>query len=88
MQEHPQYLFLNDATSEDAAAEYAIVKGRRGAASHVQIESVTFSWCDEGRALQYVREALAGAYDQAEFVAPVTCRLETPEQHGRCHHCA
>jgi hypothetical protein len=42
---HPDYLFLNDATSENGAGEYAVVKGGMEG-PHVQVESVTFSWCE------------------------------------------
>ena len=41
---HENYLFLNDATHEDGAGEYAAVR-RLGPDHYVQIESITFSWC-------------------------------------------
>lgn len=84
---HSEYLFLNDATSEDGAGEFAVVKAGIGAAEHRQIESITFSWCDHTTALRYIEEALAGAMDGNDFARPVTPRLETPEQH-RCGYCA
>jgi hypothetical protein len=84
---HPEYLFLNDATHEDGAAEYSIVR-RIGSAEYVQIESITFSWCSWQEALRYVQQALAGDMDGNDFARPVTVHLEAPEQHGRCHHCA
>lgn len=82
------YLFLNDSTSPDGAQEYAVVKrlGRRGRLD--QIESITFSWCDVAGALRYIREALAGHYDRHDFRREVAPVLQTPEQHGRCAHCA
>jgi len=82
------YLFLNDATSADGAQEYAVLKRDGGNGSPVQIESITFGWCDETLALTYIRETLAGEYDRSRFVREVEARLETPEQHGRCPHCA
>ena len=84
---HPDYLFLNDATCEDGAAEYGVVKGRLGATHHRQVESITFSWCTPGRALVYITRSLAGYYDELEFAHDVTVRLETPQKHGWCHQC-
>lgn len=40
-------------------------------------------------ALGYITKAVAGRYDHvrtARFIPP--CQIETPEQHGRCRHCA
>ena len=86
---HPDHLFLNDSTSEDGAQEYAVVKGGRlGASHHLQIESITFSWCNHERALEHIARTLAGDNDSNDFARPVVPRLETPEEHGRCHHCA
>lgn len=85
---HPDYLFLNDATHEDGAQEYAVVHwctfdGKRVG---VQIESVTFSWCTEAKALELIRDLLAGQDDSAMATEcyPV---VEPPEQHGRCSLC-
>lgn len=85
---HPGYLFLNDATSEDGAAEFGVIKGGLTATDHVQIESITFSWCSFDQALAHIRAALAGSYDASEFARPVELRLEAPNDHGRCHLCA
>jgi hypothetical protein len=85
---HPNYLFLNDATHEDGAAEYAVVRGGLDAKEHVQIESITFSWCTYEQALDYVRKALAGEMDGYDFARPVQPRLEPIKRHGRCHLCA
>ena len=41
---HPHYLFLNDATHEDGAGEFGVVAGGMDG-PHIQIESITFSWC-------------------------------------------
>ena len=86
---YPQYLFLNDATREDAAAEYGIVKVI-GTNEWKQIESITFSWCDEAKAVEFVKRTLAGEFDRADFVRNLDLqgRLDTPEEHGRCHRCA
>lgn len=80
------YLFLNDSTSEDGAQEYAVLKV--AAAAHIQIESITFGWCKPDRALELIREVLAGKYDAAGFYGPVQPRLDTPDKHGRCGLCA
>ena len=42
---HENYLFLNDSTCEDGAGEFSAIRGGVGAEQHVQIESITFSWC-------------------------------------------
>ena len=57
------YLFLNDQTSPDGAGEWGVVKkdGLR------QVESITFSWCDEGEVRRYVEESLSGANDDTEW---------------------
>ena len=82
------YLFLNDSTCEDGAGEFSVVQGGLGAERHVQLESITFSWCTFDRGLAFIRDALAGGMDQNDFAQPVMLRLETPEQHQRCHLCA
>jgi len=86
---NPQYLYLNDATSEDGANEYAVVSGGRDG-PHWQIESITFSWCSQEEALGHVRRTLAGEYDATSFAHEVDLdgKLEDPRQHGRCRLCA
>ena len=79
------YLFLNDSTCEDGAQEYAVIKETEGG-QLLQVESITFGWCDRDSALAYIRRTLAGEFDAGGV--PLTARLETPEQHGRCPHCA
>jgi hypothetical protein len=81
-------LFLNDSTSPDGAQEFAVVKTDDGNGKLIQIESITFGWCDEAKALEHVRATLAGEYDRSDFVHEVAPTIETPEQHGRCPHCA
>lgn len=88
---HPDYLFLNDATSEDGAGEYGVIRGGLGAAQHVQIESITFSWCEYLEALALIRQVLAGEMDGNRFGGlgrSIRLRLETVKEHGRCHRCA
>ncbi len=81
------YLFLNDATSEDGAQEYAVVK-RLDDGTFLQVESITFGWCRFDRALEHIRRTTAGHDDRNDFASVVRPRLESPEQHGRCPHCA
>ena len=85
---HENYLFLNDSTCEDGAGEFSVIRGGLGAEQHVQVESITFSWCDFDRGLAFIRDALAGGMDLSDFASPVTLQLETPDQHKRCHLCA
>lgn len=84
---HPEYLFLNDATSPDGAAEYGVVKGGVDVGDRVQIESITFSWCTYEQALEHIWDILAGVYDNAEYAHPVTVTVEAPEEHGTCSLC-
>ncbi len=87
---HPDYLFLNDATSEDGALEIAVIHGGMDAVFWQQIESITFSWCDDAQAMEYIRRTLAGEFDCSDFVRPIDLRgrLDRPESHGRCRFCA
>lgn len=78
---------MNDATGADGAQEYAVVR-RCDDGSYDQVESVTFSWCDESTALDIIQKILRGECDRAEWVRPVAPRLESPEQHGLCPLCA
>ncbi|HUY33175.1 MAG TPA: hypothetical protein VMV69_10365 [Pirellulales bacterium] len=81
------YMFLNDATCGDGAQEYAVVT-RRDDGSFLQVESVTFSWCDYFTALDIIQKILRGECDQETWVRAVAPHLESSEQHGRCPHCA
>ena len=85
---HPRYLFLNDATHEDGAAEFGVVTGGMDG-PHVQIESITFSWCTIEQALDHIRKTLAGEYDVSSFAHGIDLagRLDPPDRH-HCHLCA
>jgi hypothetical protein len=85
VQRHDEYLFLNDATHEDGAGEWGILKAN--GSTHIQIESITFSWCRTAEALGLIEDALAGHMDHGGLALPVAVRLDTPEQHGRCRLC-
>lgn len=84
---HPNYLFLNDATHEDGALEMACVK-KLPDGTYLQIESITFSWCDQPEARAYIEDAVAGKLDDHDFARPVTPRIDPPQDHERCHLCA
>lgn len=84
---HEQYLFLNDATHEDGAGEYACCK-KIGSDRFLQVESITFSWCDESQALAYIQKTLSGEYDQSDFATPLTLKVEPLDVHERCRFCA
>ena len=80
------YLFVNDATCADGAQEYGVL--RLNGEGYVQIESLTFSWMNQAKALDIIRRVVAGEYDAPRYGAVDASRVETPEQHGRCHLCA
>lgn len=80
------YLFINDATCEDGAQEYAVIK-RQADGTFLQVESITFSWCTYENALEHIRRAISGEDDANDFAAPVNPRLETAQEHGRCRLC-
>ena len=94
------YLFLNDQTSPDGAFEVAIVKPpAEDREQWYQVESVTFGWLRPDykltayqKAQRYIQDAIEGRLDPdqpgsvAWKIDP--CRVEAPDQHGRCCHCA
>ena len=82
------YLWLNDATSPDGGQEYAAVKKAGPNGRPLQVESITFSWCDYPTALDYVQRTLRGGDEGSDFAREVSPALQTPEEHGRCCHCA
>jgi len=79
------YLFVNDATSADGAQEYGVIR-RRGD-RYVQIESLTFSWMTTEKALALIRRVLAGEFDNECHAVVAASRIQTPQEHGRCHLC-
>ncbi|MCA9086603.1 MAG: hypothetical protein KDA81_21245 [Planctomycetaceae bacterium] len=85
---HPKYLWLNDSTSEDGAQEFAVLCQNIDTGEQLQIESVTFGWCDHDRALQYIQDTLNGQDDHNDWAIHVTPVLQSPQEHGRCRHCA
>ena len=80
------YLFLNDATHEDGAQEYAVLKE----ATFVQIEWLTVSWMSFDDLRATIQAIVASADDDqalATFVSVTPDQIQTPAQHGRCGYC-
>ena len=79
------YLYLNDSTSEDGAAEYAIVKEATG----IQVESITFGWTTDAKAVATIQEISAGKYDRENYGGGPSnsARIESSAHHT-CHLCA
>lgn len=78
------YLYLNDSFSEDGAQEYGIIKEATGE----QVESITFSWCSQEKAADYIRRITAGEFDnqaRASGIDPKT-QVQDPKEH-RCPLC-
>ena len=82
------YLWLNDATSPDGGQEYGVLQKVGPGGRPLQVESITISWCTCDQALEHIRRTLRGEDDGNDFAHVVSPRLETPDEHGRCHHCA
>ena len=81
-----KYVFVNDATCADGAQEYAVLKPAGD--NYTQIESLTFSWMTEEKALAIIRRVLASEFDEMRYGSTIdSCRLQSPEAHGLCHHC-
>ena len=80
------YVFVNDATCADGAQEYAAL--RQDGEHFIQIESLTFSWMTYDKALRGIRQVTASEFNHERYGRVAASRLQTPEQHGRCHLCA
>lgn len=80
---HAGYLYLNDATSENGAQEYAVIREADGQ----QIESVTFSWINTKLARIAIDQITTGDLhiDMGRFDLS---RIEPAATHKRCRHCA
>lgn len=78
--QHKDLLFVNDSSSPGGAQEYAVIAHGR------LIESITFGWCSEAKALGYIERLVSGEL-RGDYGA-VNVTVETPAQHGRCGQCA
>ena len=85
---HSNYVWVNDSTAPDRLQEYAVLKLNNPDGEIMQIESITFSWCDEQQALQFINGTLAGKDDNNFFAGEVRATLQTSTKHDRCPHCA
>ena len=76
-------LFLNDSTSGDGAQEYGVVLESSG----LQVESVTFGWMSEPRALELLRRYVKEPPN--EPYGTVDPSRWAPDAHPKaCYHCA
>ncbi len=82
------YLFANDSTSADGAQEYAVLRASSGDEELVQVESITFSWCDDVKALEMVLRILAGDCDSIIYGTASRSRFQPASDHGVCCLCA
>lgn len=81
------YLFANDSTCGDGAQEYAVLHTSVDGDSFTEIESITFSWCSERRALDLIHQVCSGDFDGANFCRVERERIQTPKLHGYCYLC-
>jgi len=91
------YAFLNDATSEDGAQEFGVVRtdqplfartNRKNSEQvHTvdQVESITASWMDRAEMEEFITELLQGS---ADFTRPKGwAGTKIMIDHGRGHRC-
>jgi len=72
------YVWLNDATCEDGAQEYAVVRKPTDAdPQYRQVESITASWCSQEQLLRYIQDVHSGspATDCVAGPVVVVCSL-------------
>jgi hypothetical protein len=88
---HNEFLFLNDATCEDGAQEYAIVvldpadqPTESTMLMGTQIESLTVSWVESREKLLAYFEGWESGTFATVWREPVAVRTHT----GTCRHCA
>jgi hypothetical protein len=81
------YLWLNDSISPDGAQEFAVIKVK-STGEWIQLESITFGWCDYEQTLKLVLATLNGQDDRNSWRKRVHLRLESESIHGRCRLCA
>lgn len=81
------YIFANDATSGDGAQEYAVLKPSKRGDDLVQVESITFSWCTEVKALALIQRVIAGDFDFMSMCHISRDRFQAISEHGVCYLC-
>ncbi len=77
------FLLLNDSSSEDGAGEWGVVRE----SDKMQVESITFGWCDKARALELLRQLEAGTLGADPRCFFGTVEL-LPHPAGSCRRCA
>ncbi|MEQ1829925.1 MAG: hypothetical protein ABL921_28440 [Pirellula sp.] len=82
------YIFANDSTSPDGAQEYAVLRATGAGDELVQVESITFSWCDESQSLALILKVKAGDCDSYVYDRVSRNRFQTASEHGVCGLCA
>lgn len=86
--QHSQYAWVNDSTSPDGIQEYGLVKVGLARGTFRQLDTVTFGWLDEDKALDVVNAAVNGECDDSDWARNVRPVLQTPQEHETCCHCA
>lgn len=76
-------VLLNDAFSEDGAAEFAVYYEYHGA----QIESITVSWCTAEKLEKHIVGWLTRLTSMEVFNSDMP-RIEEAATHQRCRYCA
>lgn len=76
-------LFLNDSFSGDGVQEYAVIYQGK------EIESITFGWCTEQQALEIIQGLEKQvANNSFNIYSDLENKIESPQEHKRCHLCA
>ncbi len=81
------YVYTNDATGPDGAQEYAVLRSFTRSDLLVQVETITFSWCSEDRALALIQQINANEFDSQLLAKVPAIRFQTAAEHGSCHLC-
>jgi hypothetical protein len=79
-------IWANDATSEDGAGEYAVLRFLGG--QWRQVESITASWCSRERLLLYAEQADRGEFDSLNYCYGMVEASRIEFDHRPCRHCA
>ena len=79
-------VWANDATSEDGAAEYALLRFTDG--RWRQVETITASWCSRERLLLFAEQADRGEFDALDYGYGTVEASRLDFAHKPCRHCA
>jgi hypothetical protein len=78
-------VWANDATSEDGAGEYALLRFMDG--RWKQVESITASWCSREKLLGFAEQADRGEFDALDYGFGSIETLRLDFDHKPCCHC-